>query len=101
MNYADTLAATLAREMRRTSQANQKTVLDFGTIGTSLSLVTDRLRVSIPAGSYSVLRDLRPEGDPPCEYGGCALHGDPQLTVGDRVLVAWVGNEPVVVGKIT
>ncbi len=55
--------------------------LDFGTIGRNAALTADTYPVPIPEGDYCI----------------CCT---PVFRAGDRVLVAWVGSEAVVVDKI-
>lgn len=58
-------------------------VLDFGGLEKDKSLVTNTFPIPIPAGSYAV----------------CSKAAE-ELKAGDRVLVAWVGNDAVVIDKI-
>ena len=94
-------------------------VLDFGTIGGDYSLTTTNFPIPIPKKDYIVCRHLRavPEKDrwstayagshthPGGEGGNAGSHAhkfQPHevLKKGDRVLVAWVQNDPVVVDVI-
>lgn len=88
MNNLERLGNTLAKEMRKTVQGNKDLIMDLGRIVKVrrngvwvLDLISDNLRQTIPQGSYSVLN-------------GIALYD------GDRVVVAWAGNEPVVLGRL-
>lgn len=83
--------------------------LDFGEIQANGSLVTNTFPLPIPKGDYSVCRQLRL--GKPGETLFCSGVEPPQYTVtvpdrmqsvkaGDRVLVAWVQNEAVVVDII-
>lgn len=84
--------------------------LDFGEIGTGYSLTTNTFPVSIPSGSYQVCRhisgiSLSTSGGNHGghEYGdGSHSHSVPvpKISPGDRVLVAWVQNIPVVIDVI-
>lgn len=58
--------------------------IDLGTIRSDMALVPDGLNLVIPRGDYSVMRHNE------------AL----DLDGGDRVVVAWIDSEPVVLGKI-
>ena len=79
---AQKLGALLAQRMRQTAQANTPMGVELGSIlDGSLTLRPDGLAADIPRREYSTL-------------------GEPELEAGDRVLVAWCGNEPVVLGKI-
>ena len=73
------LARVLSQRMKR--EGGTETVLDFGTVRKDKCLVTDTFPVAIPHGEYCILKNL-------------------SLKANDRVLVAWVGSEAVVVGQI-
>ncbi len=66
------------------------TVLDFGKITKSYELVTTEYPVPIPRDGYQVCRHLT--------LGDTGISAKMRkLKPGDRVLVAWVRNEPVVI----
>ena len=82
-------------------------LLDFGTIQSDKSLLTDTFGIAIPKSDYLILAELkshtattssRSVGD----HGSHTHTVQTQegLSVGDRVLVAWVNNDAVVIGKI-
>lgn len=73
------LANVLSRRIKK--EGERPLILDFGKIQANGSLVTDTFPEPVPKSDYSV-----------CE-GSC-------LEEGDRTLVAWVGNEAVVIGKV-
>lgn len=75
------LALTLSRRMKQENESDE--IIDFGKIQKNMSLVTDAFPVPIAKGEYLVLS-----------------HGEERVKPGDRVLVAWVGNEAVVMGRI-
>ena len=88
MTELERLGATLTRQIKKTAQANQPPGLDLGRAREVwrndrcvYDLTSDRLRDNIPFGSYSVLN-------------GAALSD------GARVLIAWVDNEPIVLGRV-
>lgn len=101
----------IGREQRAIG-ANKPTSVELGTINSNLSLSTDSLQSAIPKGEYMV--DIRlasssyrtsstthsghTSGD------GSHSHELPSdfraLRSGDRVLVAWCGNEPVVIAIV-
>lgn len=62
--------------------------LDFGEIQENESLTTNTFPVAIPKGQYSICRHVS------------GVDEFPALCVGDRVLVAWVSNEAVVIDVI-
>lgn len=90
------LGNMLAGRMKKTANAAVPTTLELGTIGSGLSLTTDSLRSMIPNGEYMVNLMLTNTGgtsEPlPDTFRG--------LRNGDRVLVAWCGNEPVVIAIV-
>ncbi len=112
------LAGVLSRRMKR--ENDSPLVLDFGEIQANGSLVTNTFPVPIPKGDYSVCRsvngytlatsesswtghlqnDKHIHGSP----SGVPAHSHdvpmPKVKPGDRVLVAWVQNEAVVVDII-
>ena len=88
MNNLERLGNTLAKEMRKTVRSGKGLTMDLGRIvkvrrnGVWVyDLISDSLRQTIPQGSYSVLN-------------GAAFSG------GERVVIAWVDNEPVVLGQL-
>ena len=85
------LGDTLAERMKKTSAAAIRTTMELGTIGGNLSLTTDSLPTPIPKGDY--MTDIM-------LAGGSDITTTRSLQSGDRVLVAWCGNEPVVVAVV-
>lgn len=88
MNNMDRLGAVLAKRMQRTAEGNKGLGLELGRIKETrregvdvLDLVSDSLRQTIPQGSYSKLAGVT-------------------LTDGARVVVVWLGHEPVVLGRL-
>ena len=98
------LGNVLADRMNRTAQANSTLPLELGTINGDGSLKTDSLTGNISPADYMV--DIRLTAAS-YETSKITLDGEEhnhklpsafrQLQAGDRVLVAWVGNEPVIV----
>lgn len=101
------LAAVLSRRIKKETQSSF--VLDFGEILENGDLQTNTFPVPIPKGDYSICRQLTlgKTGDSLI----CTAEQPPRYTViipdkmrsiqaGDRVLVAWVQNEAVVVDII-
>ena len=82
MKNTSRLGGILADHMKKTAKAGLPMGLDLGRITDQrLTLVTDKLRVPIPRGSYSTLGTL-------------------YLEAGYRVVVAWIANEPVILGRL-
>ena len=107
MNNLMRLGFTLDGRMKKTSGAAIPMTTELGKIETNMSLKTDSLNTPIPKGSYMV--DIRLTGS---SYNtssttlsqGTHNHSLPDnirgLKAGDRVLVAWCGNEPVVIAIV-
>ena len=94
------LGNTLANRMKKTADAAVPTTLELGRIRDNLSLTTDSLRSLIPKGEYMVNLMLTcTEGNG--GDGGYELPSNFRgLKEGDRVLVAWCGNEPVIIAVV-
>ncbi|MFG6369610.1 MAG: hypothetical protein K1W16_14580 [Lachnospiraceae bacterium] len=112
------LASVLCRRMKK--ENDSPLILDFGEIQTNGSLVTNTFSIPIPKGDYSVCRSINGYTlgtsesswighlqedehihDNPSDFSG---HSHdvllPKLKAGDRVLVAWVQSEAVVIDVI-
>lgn len=102
-NNMQRLGETLAARMKTTVNAGSQIAVELGTIGAGLSLVTDSLRVPIPKGDYMIAL-----GQSGASYRTGETedhtHTMPEtlrgLQAGDRVLVAWCGNEPVIIATV-
>lgn len=107
------LASVLSQRMKRENES--PLILDFGEIQANGSLVTNTFPVPIPKGEYSVCRHVGSlrfiisqggheghEGQTKTYHTGEHTHivKPPSIKPGDRVLVAWVQNEAVVVDII-
>lgn len=106
------LGNVLASRMQNTVQAHNRAPLELGTIESDLSLVIDGMAGRISPKNYMV--DIRLTHDSyetdkraHSHSGGDHSHSDGEhrhrlpscfrkLQPGDRVIVAWVGNEPVI-----
>ena len=74
-------------------------VLDFGVIQQNGSLMTNAFPVPIPKNEYHICRQLRSRSIY-IESEGKSYRTNEPLRKGDRVLVAWVGSEAVVIDAI-
>lgn len=112
------LAAVISQRIKR--ETKNSLILDFGTIQGNGSLVTDTFPLPIPKGDYSVCRSVNGDilgtsesswinhlqEDKHIHSNSSMVpkhsHDVPmqKLKAGDRVLVAWVQNEAVVVDLI-
>ena len=91
---ANKLARTLSNRMKNESKSSL--VLDFGSINSDYSLTTNTFPVKIPKKDYTVCRHI--SGMSLGTSGGS--HGGHEYGAGDRVLVAWIQSEAVVVDVI-
>jgi len=104
------LASVLSQRMKRENES--PLVLDFGEIQANYSLVTNTFPVPIPKGDYSVCRHVGSLSFTIAEGGHTGHEGQtkmyhtgehkhtvkpPSIRPGDRVLIAWVQSEAVVI----
>lgn len=110
------LGDTLTGRMQKTARAAVPMTLEMGTINENLSLSTDSLRDQIPRGDYMVALHLaagsyRTSTETHTHSGSNHSHNDGAhshdlpgafrgIQPGDRVLVAWCGNDPVIISII-
>lgn len=103
-NNIQRLGQTLAGRMVQTASAAVPTTIELGVINGNMSLTTDSLQVPVPQGEYMVDIILTDEENYETEIVKDHKHRIPKvfrkLQPGDRVLVAWCGNEPVVIGIV-
>lgn len=118
--------AFIGRMKKTADSAVNNQMIELGTITSGLNLKTDSINSIIPKGQYMINLMLTDGGTTtePAEHthnggehgghesgsgahshdGGRHVHELPSrlrgLKVGDRVLVAWAGNEPVVVAIV-
>lgn len=78
-NNIQRLGNVLVDRMQKTANAAVITATELGTIQENLSLTPDSLQADIPQGDYMI-------------------QAGQKLYAGDRVLIAWCGNEVVVLG---
>lgn len=124
-NNIQRLGDTLSRRMVRSANAAIPTTVELGTINSDLSLTTDGLGGKIPPSDYMI--DLRlthdtyltseethqHEGGKHHQFSGDGYHTHndgihshrlPSVfrrpKAGDRVLVIWVGHEPIIVAIV-
>lgn len=103
------LANVLSKRMK--DESKSPLILDFGGIQSDGSLLTNTYPVSIPKGQYSICRHVNGlvlsagGGQHSGHESGTGEHNHaisvPSVVAGDRVLVAWVQNEAVVIDVIT
>lgn len=102
------LARVLSQRMRK--ESDSPLILDFGEIQENGGLVTNTFPVPIPKGDYSVCRhltfgnvgeQLTATAENPPLHNVMIPEKMRSLLPGDRVLVAWVQNEAVVIDLIT
>lgn len=117
-------SAALSNRMKNTANAAIPTGVELGIVNANLSITTDSLQAAIPKGDYMVnlmltgSRSTSTEshthsGGSHAQYSGSGshTHSDGEhshempgafrgLQAGDRILVAWCGNEPVVIAIV-
>ena len=97
------LAAAMHNRIKEMGEAPP--VLELGTIGGDMSLITDSFKQAIPASDYLVCRSVAFQTG---EEFTTDSNGDSvrfpevlrNLRPGDRVLAAWMGNEAVVIDLV-
>lgn len=85
MKNVERLGNLLKSEMKQTAKGNKDIFTELGTIQKNKSLKISSVRNPIPAGQYMVTRAAKEEG----------------LSSGDRVVVIWVGFEPIVLDVVS
>ena len=116
MDNMKRLGEVLSGRMKKTSAAAVPTTIELGIINRNLSLTTDSIKTPIPKGDYMVNLMLSGgsyntsseththTGSDHTHTGGNHSHNLPSvfrsLKSGDRVLVAWCGNEPVIIAIV-
>lgn len=96
------LGDTLSNRMNKVSGAAVPLTVELGIVNSNMSITTDSLKTQIPRGDYMVNLVLTGRGSAGGDGGNSpelpeAFRG---LQAGDRVLVAWCGNEPVVMAIV-
>lgn len=97
---ASKLAKVISGRIKK--EGESPLILDFGEIQGNGSLITNTFPIPIPLGDYSVCRHVgglsfRIDGNTEEDFCIAEL---PAIKPGDRVLVAWVQSEAVVVDVI-
>ena len=114
MTAIEKLAQTINSRCSGIQRANKDIVMEIGTINKDLSLKVTSIRNSIPKGDYMYLElsallgkfdaTISPAIDTVSNIsitpGKEKVTIIPKLEAGDSVLVTWVGNEPIVIGKL-
>lgn len=113
MNNIERFANMMSNRMKQTSNAAIPTTIELGTVNPNLSITPDSLRVAIPKGDYMVNitltggRTTSSAGGHNGHTNGAAGEHSHELPTayrglqpGDRVLLAWCGNEPVVLAIV-
>lgn len=78
-NNIERLGNILSERMIRTANDAISITTEMGVINENLSLTPDSLQVDIPQGDYYI-------------------QAGQKIRPGDRVLIAWCGNDPVIAG---
>lgn len=103
-NPIEELGELLDSTMKGRIRANRSTPLELGTINGNMALQVDSLSNAIPKGEYMVALRLKLESLIITSSSADGHTHEVKLPevlrgikAGDRVLVAWAGNEPVVI----
>lgn len=97
MKYIIELGELLNRHIQKIQSYNTFSFLEFGHINDNLSLTADSLKDEIPKGEYLVSFRLQKK-ECICHEATCKCIYD--IKSGDRVLIAWVGNSPIILDVI-
>ncbi|MDO4280792.1 MAG: hypothetical protein Q4C56_04095 [Peptococcaceae bacterium] len=104
-NNMERLGRSIAKRTARAIDAARTTPLELGTIEGNLALKLDGLGDRIPQGDYMLALSLT--GAFETEPATCTVahsHKLPQEfrapRAGDRVLVAWCDNEPIIIAIV-
>lgn len=105
-NNMQRFATVMSNRMKQSSSAAVTTTMELGVVNSNLSITPDSLRVPIPVGDYMV--NLRLTGERFTDYArfenSAHRHELPEpfrgLKPNDRILIAWCGNEPVVLAIV-
>lgn len=106
-NPIEELGELFDNTMKGRIRANERPILELGTINSNLALQVDSLGNAIPKGEYMVALRLK-LSSLTLTTASSNVHTHsvklPEelrgLNAGDRVLVAWAGNEPVVIDVV-
>ena len=102
-NNMNRLGEVFTRQMLRAVKSNTQATLELGTINRDLSLSVDGLTGRIDRGDYMI--DIRLTHDD-YDTDDTLVHNHRlpspfrKPRAGDRVLVAWVGFEPIIVAIV-
>ncbi len=92
-NNTRRLGSILIDRMQKTAKRNTPTSLELGTINSDMSLSVDGLSNTISPRDYMVdIRLTNSDNSLPSAFR--------KIRPGDRVLVAWVGYEPIIVSIV-
>lgn len=105
------LGSILSNRMNQSANSAIPTTIELGKVNADLSITPDSIRARIPKGDYMVNLMLSGNlatsteshthsGSDHSHSGGSHSHKLPGLKSGDRVLIAWCGNEPVVIAIV-
>lgn len=97
------LGKMLNTHMKNVTSRNTGITVELGTINANMALTVASLGNAIPKGDYMLSLHLKPTGTFQTETTEGHTHTVTLpdklrgLKAGDRVIVAWVGTEPIVV----
>lgn len=98
------LGETLQGRMHTVKKTGSSALLELATITSSLALEPDQSPGPIPKGEYSICRTVSDKVMKKEKVVTGSVYMEDiryqKLKDGDRVLIAWCGNEPVVIDLI-
>lgn len=112
MNAFEQISQTLQNQTQKSIKENNSILFEFGDIVTDFGLKIPRFDTVIPKEEYMIDKRLsiayKPETEVSTSNSNDHRHtvkiplvdGISQITEGDRVLVCWVGIDPVVMAVI-
>lgn len=93
MKYIIELGELLNHRIQQIQHYNKFSFLEFGCINDDFSLTADSLKDTIPKDEYLISSNLQKKE---CTYHETICECMCGIKSGDRVLIAWVGNSPVI-----
>ncbi|MBC3798018.1 hypothetical protein [Acetobacterium tundrae] len=99
INGFNELALTIHKRIEAVGETSL--IIDFGQINEDGSLRTNSYPQDVPSNSYLICGNLL-DNDCTCESAGDPAHAhaiktEKRIAIGARVVVAWVGNDAIVV----
>ncbi len=103
MDNLTALGELLNQQMQRVRKAGKEREFELGTIDDDLSLIVDSLKDAISKGDYLIALRLTALTGGRLTTSEHSILPEPMRGIrpGDRVIVAWVGGQPIVMDIVT